>query len=136
MPIFPIPLGRDGPKLDIGVSVSRSYALWGGPPGTWKALIDTGAVMTAISPGVVAALQPRKLGIPSVQRAGGGSTLQYTYDIRIRFGGHSVRGRWFNLEAVETQPATDDVDILIGMDILLKIDMGWLGPRGLLFVSY
>jgi hypothetical protein len=62
--------------------------------------------------------------------------MQYTYDIRVRFGGHSARRRWFRLEAVETQPATADVDILIGMDLLLKIDMGWLGPRRLLFLSY
>jgi hypothetical protein len=60
MPIFPVPLGLDGPQLDVGVSVPKTYAPWGGPPGTWKALIDTGAVMTAISPGVVAALQSHR----------------------------------------------------------------------------
>jgi len=136
MPIFPVPLALDGPQLDVGVSVPKTYAPWGGPPGTWKALIDTGAVMTAISPGVVAALQPPRLGIRPVRRAGGVSTMQYTYDIRVRFGGHSARRRWFRLEAVETQPATADIDILIGMDLLLKIDMGWLGPRRLLFLSY
>jgi predicted aspartyl protease len=136
MPIFPLPLRPDGPQLDVGVSVSRTYAPWGGPPGTWQALIDTGASMTAISPGVVAALQPLRLGAQPVRRAGGGSTWHYTYEVRIRFGGHSVRGRWFNLEAVEIQPATPEVDILIGMDLLLKIDMGWLGPRRLLFLSY
>jgi predicted aspartyl protease len=136
MPIFPVPLGPDGPQLDAGVSVSKTYARWGGPPGTWKALIDTGATMTAISPGVVAALQPLRLGGQPIRRAGGGSALHYTYDVRIRFSGHSVRGRWFRLEAVETQPATADVDILIGMDLLLKIDMAWLGPRRLVFLSY
>ncbi len=62
--------------------------------------------------------------------------MHYTYDIRIRFGGHSARGRWFNLEAVETQPATPDIDILIGMELLLKIDMAWLGPRRSLFLIY
>lgn len=136
MPIFPVPLGSDGPRIDVGLSVSKTYAPWGGPPGTWKALIDTGAVMTAISPGIVAALRPLRIGIQPVGRAGGGSALQYTYDIRIRFGGHSTRGRRFNLEAVETQPATANVDLLIGMDLLLKIDMAWLGTRKLLFLSY
>jgi predicted aspartyl protease len=136
MPIIPISLGLDGPQLDVGVSVSKTYTRWGGPPGTWKALIDTGATMTAISPGAVAALQPLRLGVQPVQRAGGGFAMHYTYDIRIRFGGHSARGRWFNLEAVETQPATPDVDILIGMELLLKIDMAWLGPRRSLFLIY
>jgi hypothetical protein len=102
MPIFPLPLGPDGPQLDVGVSVSRTYIPWGGPPGTWRALIDTGATMTAISPGVAAALQPLRLGARPIRRAGGGSTI----------------------------------DILIGMDLLLKIDMGWLGPRRLLFLNY
>jgi hypothetical protein len=136
MPIFPVPLGLDGPRIDVGVSVSKAYASWGGPPGTWKALIDTGADMTAISPGVVAALQPLRLGVQPVRRAGGGSSMHDTYDIRIRFGGQAVRGRWFNLEAVAIQPATPDIDILIGMELLLKIDMAWLGPRRLLFLSY
>ena len=57
-------------------------------------------------------------------------------DIRIRFGGHSAQGRWFNLEAVEIQPATAGVDVLIGMELFLKIDMVWLGPRKRLFLSY
>ena len=45
-------------------------------------------------------------------------------------------GRWFSLEAVEVQPATADVSVLIGHDILLQIDMAWLGPRRLLVFSY
>jgi hypothetical protein len=92
--------------------------------------------MTAISPGVVASLQPQQLGSQPVQRPGASSAWRDTYDIRIRFGGHTVQGRWFSLEAVEVQRATADIDILIGMELLLKIDMAWLGPRRLLFLSY
>jgi hypothetical protein len=40
------------------------------------------------------------------------------------------------LEAVEVQPATANVDILIGTDLLLQIDMAWLGPRRLLLLRY
>ena len=47
-----------------------------------------------------------------------------------------MQGRWFSREAVEVQPATAGIDILIGMELLLKIDMAWLGPRRLLFLSY
>jgi hypothetical protein len=136
MPILPIPLGLDGPLIDVGLSVPKAYVSWGGPPGTWKALIDTGADVTAISPDVVPALQPMKIGTQPVRRPGGGAVLRDTYDIRLRFGGHAVRGRWFSLEAVEVQPATADIDILIGMDLLLQIDMAWLGPRRLLLLSY
>ncbi len=136
MPLFPIPLTLSGPVLDVGVSVPRSYTPWGGPPGSWRALIDTGADMTVISPDVVAALQPMQIGTQAVGRPGGSSVMCYTYNVRFRFGGHAVPGRWSSLEAVEVQPATTDVNVLIGMDLLLKIDMGWLGPRGLLLLSY
>jgi hypothetical protein len=136
MPIIPVPLGLIGPQLDVGVSVSRTYARWGRPPGTWRALIDTGADMAAISPGVVASLRSQELGSQPVQRPGARPVWHDTYDIRIRFGGHTAQGRWFNLEAVEVQPATAGIDLLIGMELLLKIDMAWLGPRRLLFLSY
>jgi hypothetical protein len=92
--------------------------------------------MTAISPNAVAALRPLKLGTQPVRRAGGRFTMHDTYDIRIRFGGHSAQGRWFNLEAVEIQPATAGVGVLIGLELLLKIDMVWLGPRKRLFLSF
>jgi hypothetical protein len=136
MPLLPIPLGPVGPLIDVGLSVPRAYAPWGGPPGTWKALIDTGADATAISPTVVAALRPMRIGTLPVGRPGGGRAACDTYDIRLRFGGLGVRGRWFNLEAAEVQPATAEIDVLIGLDLLLQIDMAWLGPRRLLLLSY
>ena len=92
--------------------------------------------MTTISPGIVAVLRPMQIGTQPVSRAGGGSAVCDTYDIRLRFGGHAAPGRWFSLEAVEVQPATADVSVLIGHDILLQIDMAWLGPRRLLVLSY
>ncbi len=136
MPLLPIPLGPGGPLIEVGLSVPRVYAPWGGAPGTWKALIDTGADMSAISPGIVAALRPMKIGAQPVSRAGGGRAVCDTYDIRVRFGGHARPGRWFSLEAVEVQPATADVSVLIGLDILLQIEMAWHGPRRLLVLSY
>jgi hypothetical protein len=136
MPIVPIPLGLAGPLLDVGLSVPKAYVPWGGPPGTWKALIDTGADMTAISPNVVAALKPMQIGVQAVGRPGGGPVMCDTYDVRIRFGGHATPGRWFHLEAVEVPPATAGVDVLIGMELLLQIDRAWFGPRRLLFLSY
>lgn len=136
MPLLPIPLGTDGPLVDLGVSVSRAYAPWGGPPGTWRALIDTGAMMTAISPALVSALRPMHIGVQPVARPGGGRAVCDTYDVRLRFGGHAVRGRWFNIEAVEVQPAAKDIHVLIGLDLLLQIDMAWLGSRRLLLIGY
>ena len=59
-----------------------------------------------------------------------------TYDVRIRFGGHSGPGRWFSVEVVEVQPATPDVDVLIGMDLLIKIDLAWMGTRRLVLLNH
>jgi predicted aspartyl protease len=116
--------------LDVGVGASRPYTGPANRPRTWKALIDTGADMTAISPAVFMALQPGRIGAVPISRAGGPMVWQDTYDLRIRFGGHTWPGPWFDIEAVETQPATPAVDVLIGMDLLVKIDMIWRGSSG------
>ena len=92
--------------------------------------------MTAISPAVVAALRPLRIGSVPLGRAGGGISLHDTYDVRVRFGGHAGRGRWYPLEAVEAQPATTGVDVLIGMDLLIRIDMSWEGTRRLVLLSH
>jgi hypothetical protein len=135
MELFPIPLGLGGLLIDVGLSVPKAYARWGGPPRTWRALIDTGADMTAISPATVAALRPMQIGTKPVGRPGGGRSVCDTYDVRLRFGGHAARGRWFNLEAIAVQPATASIDVLIGLDLLLQIDMTWLGPQRLLLLN-
>jgi hypothetical protein len=135
MPTIKLPLGFSGPIVDVGLSVPKNYAPWGGPPGKWRAMIDTGSDMTAISPAIVASLQPMRLGAQPVGRPVGGYVWYDTYDVRLRFGSRG-RGQWFHVEAVELQPATTNVDLLIGMDILLQIDMAWHGPRGQLVLSF
>jgi len=112
MPLLPISLGPSGPLVDVGLSVPRAYSPWGGPPGTWRALIDTGADMTTISSAVVSTLRPMQVGTQPVGRPGGGRTVCDTYDVHLRFGGPAARGRWFNLEVVEIQLAAADVDLL------------------------
>ncbi len=42
----------------------------------------------------------------------------------------------FTIEAVEVQPAAPNVDVLIGMDLLIKIDMAWIGSRRLLLLNH
>ena len=136
MPQLPIPLLPGGEFLDVGVGASRPFTGPANRPDTWKALLDTGADMTAISPSIVAALQPQQIGKVPVSRAGGRTVWHDTYYVRIRFGGHTGPGRWFAVEAVEVQPATPDVDVLIGMDLLIKIDMAWIGSRRLVFLTH
>ena len=127
-PLLRIPLVPAGAFMDVGLSVSRIWIPHGGTPGTWRALIDTGADMTTISSGVVNELNPQWIGTQSITRSGMPTKVHQTYDVRLRFGGHRTRGRWYGLEVVEAQPATPGVDLLIGMDLLLRIDFDWSGP--------
>jgi predicted aspartyl protease len=136
MPLLPIPLVPAGAFLDLGVAASRAITSATNRPASWRALIDTGADMTAISPAVVAALRPQFLDRVTVQRAVGGLVWHNTYLVRVRFGGRAAPGQWFNVEAVEVLPATPDVDVLIGMDLLLKIDMAWNGPGRLVLLNH
>ena len=136
MPSLQIPLLPAGAFLDVGVGASLLFTGRVNRPRTWKALIDTGADMTAISPSIVLALQPQHIGTVPVTRAGGVTVWLNTYDIRLRFGGHAGRGRWFALEGIEVQPGTPEVDVLIGMDLLIQIDMAWSGARRSVLIAH
>ena len=92
--------------------------------------------MTVIGPSVVSTLKPQQIGYVPVSRVGGVTGFHGTYDVRIRFGGHTGPGRWYAVEAAEIQPATPDVDVLIGMDLLLKIYMVWNGSGRLVLLNH
>ena len=136
MPMLSISLLPAGAFLDVGVGASRAFTSPANRPKTWKALIDTGADMTVVSPSVVSSLQPQLIGNIPVGRVGTSATWRDTYDVRIRFGGHVGPGRWYAIEAVEVSPVTPDVDVLIGMDLLIKIDMAWIGSRRLVRINH
>ena len=40
------------------------------------------------------------------------------------------------MEVIEYQPSTPNVDVLIGMDLLVRINMTWDGPQGLLVLTF
>jgi hypothetical protein len=122
-------VGLDGPQIPVGLDGGSARATWGGPPGTWNALIDTGSTTTAISPAVRASLIPRVIGKARVARPNRGIVWEDTYFVRLQFEGHTGSGRWFNLEVIESQPSTPNVDVLIGMDLLVQIGMTWDGPN-------
>ena len=74
-----------------------------------------------------------------------GTMIQATsYDIRIAFepDPHQHKrawwqhGSWFDVEAVETTPASVGVNILVGQDLLQKVVMSWDGPRWKLLLMY
>jgi hypothetical protein len=137
MPSFPLIITPDGATLDVGVSAPAVYVTTTTPPGTWKALVDTGATTSIISPDVVKALLPPSYGVSPVGRAGWVNTFEPTYEVRFRLGGHRhTLSRWFDLEVVGIQPATAGVDILIGTDLLIRLDLSWRGTSRVGSLSY
>jgi hypothetical protein len=136
MPQLAITLLPGGAFLDVGLGASRAFTGPTNRPATWRALIDSGAVITAISPRVVLSLRPQQIGVIPVTRAGATLVWRENYHVRIRFGSHKGPRRWFAIEAVAVQPATPDVDVLIGMDLLIKIDMTWFGSRRLVLIDH
>ncbi len=132
------------PLIQVGISVGHSYLSrgLGGPPLMKTALIDTGSSMTAIDPTITAALRPLRLGAVELTRPGGTMIWAQSYDIRLAFEPDPQHarwwqyGRWFDLEAIETTPASAGVDVLIGQDLLQKVVMSWDGPRWRLLLMY
>lgn len=128
--------GLSGPPILVGLDVGSVQPSWGGPPGTWNALIDTGSTSTAISPAVRSALIPRVIGKARVSRPVLGILWEDTYFVRLKLEGHAGPGRWFALEVIESRPSTPNVNVLIGMDLLVRIQMIWDGPIRQAVLSY
>jgi predicted aspartyl protease len=127
-----------GCLVQIGLRVGTSYAKAGkgGPPSSWTALVDTGAMKTAISPAVVRNLGPRPGDSAAIRRPTSGVTRSLIYDVELKFDGYLSLGRWFEMEVVQAQPATPGIDVLIGMDLLMQFHLYLSGPGGKLVLSY
>jgi predicted aspartyl protease len=108
----------------------------GGAPRSYIALIDTGASTTTISPKVVAGIQPQDVGTATLSRVGVASLTVIKYKIRLKFEGHLIPGRWFDLEVIEAAPVTPGVDVLIGQDLLKELTLLSNGPLGKLILMY
>ena len=133
-------IGPLGPLINVGIAVGIPYAMLGlgGPPGSYTALVDTGASLTAISPSVQRVLQAQAqaIGRRAVERPGAGAIFRPVLDLRLKFEGHLSGHRWFDLPAIEAKPATPGVDVLIGRDVLAQIVFTWDGPKGRFVLSY
>ena len=137
MPVFPLVVTHDKATLNVGVSAPIGYLTPATRPRTWMALVDTGASMSVTSPAVVQATRPPQIAYESVGRAGGVSSYARTFDIRFRLGGHaSLQSQWFALEVAEIDPATPGVDVIIGMDLLARLELVLYGASRFGFLAY
>jgi hypothetical protein len=138
MALHVVDIGPPGPLIEVGIRVGAGYEAIGrgGAPHSYVALTDTGASRSAISPRVVADVQPQRLADAALQRPGAVTGTGHIYSIRMKAEGHLIPGRWFGLRAVETAPATPGVDVLIGQDLLLQLTLLYNGPLGKLVLMY
>jgi hypothetical protein len=137
MPLRVFDVGPAGALIQVGIRVGKAFAAvgLGGAPRSYVGLIDIGASRTAISPQVVAELQPRLLRPRHVVRPGT-SFIADTYELQLKLDHHLQPGTWYDVEAVEVAPASPGVDVLIGRDLLKHVTLLYDGPNGKLVLMY
>lgn len=130
MPLIRVPIGLDGPVIDLGIWSPRALAhalVARGqivpPPQTIRALIDTGADRTAIHPHALALIASPPSGTALVRRPGPAATARRVnlHDVRLAFGGavaSPTRGSWVEIECAAVVPADPGILALIGRDML------------------
>jgi hypothetical protein len=148
MPRVRVPIGVDGPVIDLGIWMARALAhalVAHGravpPPQTVRALIDTGADRTAIHPNALALIASSPSGTVLVRRPGSMATARRfnVHDVRLAFGGAIVsptKGSWVEIESAAVVPADPNVLALIGRDMLTYCRFIYDGLKGELILDY
>ena len=147
MPVIRVPIGPDGPVVDLGLWIGRVVAqalIARGrpvPPQTVRALIDTGADRTAIHPIALGSIQSPPSGTARVRRPGGTSAFRRVdlHDVRLAIAGAptpSVSATWVEIEAVAVAPANLSLLALIGRDMQAHCQFFYDGWRGELLLVY
>jgi hypothetical protein len=148
MPRIHVPIGPDGPVIDLGIWVGRvvAHALVAqgqkvAPAQTIRALIDTGADRTAVHPGALALIGSPPAGTIRVRRPGSIIAARWVnlHDLHLAFGGDSTassRRTWVVIEAAAVVPADPHVLALIGRDMLAHCRFVYDGVSGELVLAY
>ena len=148
MRLIRVPIGIDGPVVDLGMWMARTMAhalIARGqavpPPQTIRALIDTGEDRSAIPPDALALIASFALGTILVRRPGFNTAARRVklYDVRLAFGGAMVsptRGHSIRLESAAVVPADPNVLALIGRDMLAHCRFVYDGLKGDVLLSY
>ena len=147
MPRLEVPIGRDGPIIDVrlwfSAEDSKSLIEAGRPlpsPFSVPALVDTGAEVTAIGHSIV-----EWMGIPSVgfmkassSVLGDEARLVPIYPIRITFGaiGGSEPPKWRTITAVGVSIVSPGASVLVGRDLLATCRFTYDGRKRRFMMSY
>jgi predicted aspartyl protease len=142
MALVRVPIGVDGPVIDLGIWIGRAAAhaqvargQTVAPFQTVRALIDTGADCTAIHPNALALIGSAPAGTISVRRAGFTVTFLRVdvHEVRLAFGGVStsaLRATWVEIAAAAVAPANPSILALIGRDMLAHCQFVYDGFNG------
>jgi hypothetical protein len=147
MPRILVPIGSDGPVIDLGIWIARAMAhnlvaqRQAVPsPKTIRALIDTGADRTAIHPAALALISSSPAGTTLVRRPGPTAARRVNlHRVRVAFGGNAVSpttGPWVAIETAAVAPADPGILALVGRDMLAHCQFVYDGLRGELTLVY
>jgi gag-polyprotein putative aspartyl protease len=127
MPFLTFPIGAEGALVDIFVALStprvdtlKAAGISFPPPEKAKALIDTGASISSISPRIAKGLGLIPSGITPIYSATTGVASQNCnlYDVCLAFVQPSIKVLGVNIPVIEVDLFTPGVDVLLGRDML------------------
>jgi hypothetical protein len=148
MPRFRVPIGNDGPVIDLAIWIDRAMAhslvaqgLAVPPPQTVRELIDTSADRTAIHPAALAVISSFPTGTSLARRPGLTTAARRVnlHRVHVAFGGHAVsptKGTWVEIESAAVVPADPGILALIGRDVLALCQFVYDSPKGELLLVY
>jgi hypothetical protein len=145
MPHFRVPIGGDGPVIDLGVWIDRAEAhamiargMPVPPAQTVRALIDTGADISAVHPFILTQLAVPSTGTARIRRPSMGQAYQNAplFDTRLGFGGVRAGVVWVSLSVVGVVPSTPGVLAIVGRDMLRNCLFIYDGFRAELLLTY
>jgi hypothetical protein len=143
MPHFNIKISSDGPVIDLAVAIGRTWAerlaaraVPIPSPRVVRALIDTGADLSAVHPEILGQLGGQATGSVRIRRPG---TRNFRFapisDVELAIGGAGPNALWIPTQVVGVAPSTPTVLALIGRDLLRHCTMFYNGPRDELTLS-
>jgi hypothetical protein len=137
MPFLTVPIGAEGALVDVFVALStprvdmlKVAGMGFPPPERAKALIDSGASISSISPRIAKSLSLVPTGITPIYSAttGGASQNCNLYDVCLAFAQPSIKVLGVNIPVIEVHVFTPGVDVLLGRDMLRQCLCIYDGP--------
>jgi hypothetical protein len=147
MPFLSVPIGAGGALVDIFVALSThrvdvlKAAGMGFPrPEMAKAMIDTGAGISSISPSIAQRLALISTGVTAIHSATTGGAPQNCnlYDVCLAFVQPSVKVLGVNIPVIELDlsASTPGVDVLLGRDLLRQCLFIYDGQSGTFVLAF